>query len=271
LLLLGAATLVAGRGRASLHRITPTSDRPGGGDLRRRVSAGVGHGAEMLCGRPGRLVLAAAAAGLGATAGPVPAALAALAAPAALGAALRWRAERRAGAAMAEATEAIDALVAELRSGKTPSACLRSVATQAPAAGQLLGRAAAAAELGGDVPAALRGVGPGGHRLAAGWEVAERAGAPLADVLDRLAADQHASLQLAGRQRAELAGARSTAWVLAALPLLGLALGQSLGAAPLTVLLHTPVGGACAVTGAVLELAGLAWVRRLTAAAEPTS
>jgi tight adherence protein B len=55
--------------------------------------------------------------------------------------------------------------------------------------------------------------------------------------------------------------------VLALLPLLGLVLGSATGLAPVQVLLHTGAGWALALAAAAFDLAGLLWVRRITAAA----
>jgi tight adherence protein B len=68
--------------------------------------------------------------------------------------------------------------------------------------------------------------------------------------------------------RAQLAGPRSTAVLLALLPLFGLVLGTGLGADPAGVLLHTRVGLACLAAGVLLEWAGLAWTARIIRTAE---
>src|SRR5690606_27089699 len=126
---------------------------------------------------------------------------------------------------------------------------------------------------GGDVPdalaAAARRPGAEGLRgLAARWREAGDQGAGLAAGLDRQHGaprnerDQRAAL------RAQLAGARATAVMLAGLPVLGLGLGAALGADPLHVLLHTASGLGCLVAGALLEGAGLWWVLRIMRGAE---
>jgi tight adherence protein B len=60
-----------------------------------------------------------------------------------------------------------------------------------------------------------------------------------------------------------LAGARSTARILAALPIFGIALGYSLGARPLTFLTATPAGWLCLAAGLGLTALGLHWTSRL--------
>ena len=82
---------------------------------------------------------------------------------------------------------------------------------------------------------------------AAAWRLAERTGAPAADLVERIEADARAMDRAAAAAAAQAAGAQATAWLLAALPLGGIGLGYSIGADPLAVLLHTPIGAACAV------------------------
>jgi len=55
--------------------------------------------------------------------------------------------------------------------------------------------------------------------------------------------------------------------VLAGLPLLGIALGQAIGAAPLALLLRDTTGGLLLVVGTVLVCLGLWWTERITARA----
>ena len=99
--------------------------------------------------------------------------------------------------------------------------------------------------------------------VAACWRVSVDGGAGLASGLDRVEGALRAERDRQEALRAQLAGARSTAVVLALLPLVGLLIGTGLGADPLRVLLHTPVGWGCLVAGAVLESLGLLWCRRI--------
>jgi tight adherence protein B len=98
--------------------------------------------------------------------------------------------------------------------------------------------------------------------------VAVDGGAGLAAALDRVAAALRAEADQREDLRAQLAGPRSTAVLLALLPLFGLVLGTGLGAHPGAVLLHTPAGLACLAAGAALEWAGLAWTARIIRVAE---
>ncbi|WBC10714.1 hypothetical protein [Micromonospora sp. WMMA1947] len=98
--------------------------------------------------------------------------------------------------------------------------------------------------------------------LAAG-RLADRTGAPLADLLERIEADARAADRGLAAAAAQAAGARATAWLLAALPLGGIGLGYGIGVDPVAVLLHTPVGGGSAVAAVVLQVGGLLWAERL--------
>lgn len=101
-------------------------------------------------------------------------------------------------------------------------------------------------------------------RLAlAAVRLADRTGAPLAELVERIEADARSTDRGLAAAAAQAAGARATAWLLAALPLGGVGLGYGIGVDPVAVLLHTPIGGACAVAAIVLQVAGLLWTERL--------
>jgi tight adherence protein B len=99
---------------------------------------------------------------------------------------------------------------------------------------------------------------------AAVWRLAEHTGAPAADLVERIEADARAADRAKASAAAQAAGAQATALLLAALPLGGIALGYAIGADPLRVLLHTPLGAACAAGAVLLQCAGLFWADRLT-------
>ncbi len=101
------------------------------------------------------------------------------------------------------------------------------------------------------------------HAVVAGARTAAELGAPLADVLEQLAAAVAADAEQAGEVAAALAGPRATARVLVLLPMLGLLVGTALGARPWEVLTGGGPGAAAGVAGAVLVLAGRAWVGTL--------
>ena len=171
--------------------------------------------------------------------------------------------------------EAVGILASELRAGQTPERALTAAAQAASGApAGVLAAAAATGRYGGAVPAALRESGDCSaaavtalRRVAAGWQVSEAAGASLADVLDGVERATRAAQQQHRQLAALLAGPRTTAGLLAVLPVVGLALGSAMGAHPVTVLLHTAAGQAALLVGVLLDLAGVAWTARLVQAA----
>lgn len=102
-----------------------------------------------------------------------------------------------------------------------------------------------------------------GRLAQAAIRLADRTGAPLADLLERIEADARATDRGLAGAAAQAAGARATALLLAALPLGGIGLGYGVGVDPVEVLLHTPLGGGCAIAAVVLQSAGLLWTERL--------
>ncbi|GAU67799.1 hypothetical protein SSP35_05_03660 [Streptomyces sp. NBRC 110611] len=185
---------------------------------------------------------------------------------------LAARAAERARGRRAAAVIGLCAAVAgELRAGRQPAPAL--LATGAPDLGTAGSALMAAARYGGDVPGALRAAArlPGAAGLAgvaACWQVAVEGGAGLASGLERIAAGLRARRDQREDLRAQLAGPRVTALMLALLPVGGLLMGGALGADPLRVLLHTPVGWACLVAGGFLEWGGVVWTARIVAQAE---
>lgn len=194
----------------------------------------------------------------------------------ALGAgAFAWRqvvASRARSAAVrrrADTCAALDLLAAELRAGILPQHAVAALADDLP----LLGSAAAAATRGGDVAGALRYASrePGASALAdlaAAWHVAERAGAPLAGVLDRVATAVRDDAEVEREVRSEAAPARATGRLMAVLPVLGLSLGAGLGADPVHVLTRTVIGSGCLAAGVTLACVGVMWVDRIAAPTE---
>ncbi|CAM5437573.1 type II secretion system F family protein [Streptomyces purpurascens] len=177
--------------------------------------------------------------------------------------------ERRADAVIA----LCGALAGEVRAGRQPGEALLRAARDCGGLVDAQATVLAAARFGGDVPVALEAAArqPGGEGLrglAACWRVAVDQGAGLAAGLDRLAAALRAERDQRSDLRAQLAGARATAVMLAGLPALGLLIGTALGAEPLHVLLHTAAGLGCLVVGGVLEGLGLWWVLRIVRGAE---
>jgi len=257
-------------------------------ELRRRgVQAQVATAGRSWAARRCGLLLLALTAGVGALlAGPGGSLAAAMVTATATA---RWRAGRDRRAAATAATglsDALGVLVAELRAGAHPSDAVRAAAdtpadtpsevprTMSTDVVRALAAVAAAASLGGDVPAVLRTAGPAPlrswlGRLADAWSLADRYGIPLADLLDAVRSDTEHRVRFAAEVQARLAGPRATASVLAGLPLLGLALGHAVGAAPLRVLCETPVGQVLLVIGTGLACVGVQWSARLVSGAVP--
>jgi tight adherence protein B len=165
--------------------------------------------------------------------------------------------------------EMCDAVAAELRAGQPALRALLRVAEEHPD----LAPAGRAAELGGDVPAALEALsaapGAAGFKsIAAAWRVADRSGAGLAVVLDRVSNTLRSDQAAVREVEASLGPPRATARMLAVLPFLGLLLGAGIGGDPLAFLVRTGAGNACLVVGCGLALVGVWWVERLADAVE---
>jgi tight adherence protein B len=105
--------------------------------------------------------------------------------------------------------------------------------------------------------------------LAACWFAAERHGLALADAVAGIEEGLRAEHSRLRAVEVELAGIRATILLLAALPAFGLALGLTLGADPLEMLLHRPVGQIGLVLGIALDLVGLVWTDRLVESLRP--
>lgn len=169
-------------------------------------------------------------------------------------------------------SEAIGLMSAELRAGILPQRVLAGLAPEF----DFLAPAARAADLGGDVSAALRAAADetGAEllgELAGAWLVAERAGAPLARVLDRLEDTARGDLEIEREVESGLAPARATGRLMAVLPVFGLALGSGMGGDPVAILTGTFPGVVCLAAGCGLACAGVAWVERIAASAEAES
>jgi tight adherence protein B len=89
--------------------------------------------------------------------------------------------------------------------------------------------------------------------------VADDLGAPLAGILDQVAAAIAAQAEAAAEVDAALAGPRSSARVLGWLPALGLLLGAALGADPIGELVGGGPGTAAGVAGLALVVLGRWW------------
>jgi tight adherence protein B len=107
--------------------------------------------------------------------------------------------------------------------------------------------------------------------LAATAEVVRRSGAPAAAIFDGVGAGLLAQIAESDEREVALAGPRTTARVLAALPLIGLLLGAVLGVNTVSVLLGTGPGLACSALGAGFWWLGRLWTAHLVRAASEGS
>jgi tight adherence protein B len=176
-------------------------------------------------------------------------------------AALRRRVAGRLAAERRQRLDGLCALAADLRAGQPVPAALAGPSSRSVAS--------VVGPVGSTVTGALD-TRAGSDRIddlaRAAVRLAERTGAPLADLLERIESDGRAGDRGLAAAAAQAAGARATAWLLAGLPLGGIALGYGIGVDPMRVLLNTPIGAASAVSAVVLQVAGLAWADRLAAA-----
>ena len=186
----------------------------------------------------------------GAAAGPVAAALAGGYTIAVVLVLHRRRTARRTVSDRRAVAQAIGLLSADLRAGADPATAVTALTVGLPDP---------------DSPAATRLR----TRLVAIRRTATETGAPVTELLDRLAVELRQRNRLAGELVGQAAGARASAALLAALPAIGVALGEAIGAQPLAFLLHTGWGAGCAGLAAALQLIGLVWTHRLVVAAQP--
>jgi tight adherence protein B len=180
------------------------------------------------------------------------------------------RKRRRAAEAIA-LQAALDVLVGELRVGAHPVAAFDVAANEVDGAVVASLRAVAArARLGADVAEGMRSVARRSplpahwERLAVCWQLAQTHGLAIAALMQTAQRDIVERERFSARVEAGMAGARTTGTVLAGLPVLGIALGQLIGADPVGFLLSGGVGGWLLVIGVALACVGLIWSGRIT-------
>ncbi|SDS52846.1 type II secretion system F family protein [Microlunatus soli] len=171
---------------------------------------------------------------------------------------------RRAADNSREVAQACAVLAAQVRIGQPPLVALRSAAQDCP----VLRPAVATADLGGDMPNGWlrqsREAGRAGLAdLARAWRLSSTTGSGMAEALDdvseALVADESLGLVIGS----EAAGPRASGKVMAALPLVGVALGYLIGGDPLDFLINSGAGWACLIAGAALAAAGVLWMERV--------
>lgn len=166
---------------------------------------------------------------------------------------------------------ALETLVGELRVGAHPVTAFGVAASEChgPVA-DALRAVAARARLGADVAAGLEAVAEMSHvpaqwnRLAVCWRLAADHGLAMSVLMRTAQRDIVERQRFTARVEAGLAGARATAAILAALPLIGILLGQFIGARPVGFLLGGGAGGWLLVVGVALVCTGLVWSDRIT-------
>ncbi|MDD7812580.1 type II secretion system F family protein [Mycolicibacter sinensis] len=193
--------------------------------------------------------------------------------------ALRQRRRRRSRRAVAEARaleSALDVLAGELRIGAHPVRAFDVAAAETghgPVAAALRG-VVARARLGADVATGLREAARASalpfywERLAVYWELGGEHGLAVATLMQAAQSDITARQRFSARADAGMAGARASATILGCLPMLGVLLGQLIGARPIGFLLGRP-GGVLSVVGVSLVCTGLLWSDRITVGAAP--
>ena len=176
----------------------------------------------------------------------------------------QYRRRRSARRARADVTHACTVLASYLRVGQVPSAALAIAAADC----DVLREGHRAHTLGGNVADIWREQAQrAGHRglleLARAWQVSVETGAPMSSTLDQVATSLSADQELSRVVNSELAAARATSKVMAALPPCGIGIGYLLGGDPARWLLSGPAGWACLLAGLLLACAGVLWIEAL--------
>ncbi len=252
---LAAALFAGGRSNLVTTRLTPPSVNP-----TRPMSAG-----RLASGWPVASVCTLSAAVVGAAiAGPGGAIAGVVAVPTAL----RWRNKRVAAQTRRRREKDVEdscvALAAELSAGMPPRQALNAVADDWP---NLFASASRRSEVGGEPTHELRASAeqPGAEALvtvAAAWEVSERTGAGLSVVLAAVADSLRAENAVRRESESQLASVRTTARLMAVLPVATLLVFSGGDGSAVDFLTRTPYGLACLVLAGAFVAAGLFWVDR---------
>ncbi len=188
-----------------------------------------------------------------------------------------WSLRRRPGRAAVDVAAVLTEVASRLRAGAPVAEAWTRTLARAGITGPATGLGPRPARAVGDEVEALaqrvvvRGADPQVVGQVAAAEaasrLADRTGAPLADVLDRCAAGIVDAARAESARRVALAGPASTARLLGWLPLAGLVTAWALGANPVAVLLDGRLGSAAGLAGVGLLVLGHRWTAALVAGA----
>ena len=164
------------------------------------------------------------------------------------------------GTGREDCVEIVENLAADLRSGALPHVAIERLAHEF----EQLVQVHAAMRNGADVAEAGKRSAsqPGCESLAwvgAAWAVATESGAPLANVLDSLAAEVRKESDLLRDVETAVAPARSTALLMAVLPVFALGMGTGMGASPSEVITQSIWGAGSVTPGILLAVIGVFW------------
>ncbi|MGO1487743.1 MAG: type II secretion system F family protein [Arachnia sp.] len=181
----------------------------------------------------------------------------------------RARCDRLRARSREDAARSTNTLALLLQAGQIPTRALDDAASDCAA----LLPVARTGRLGGDIAAAFTELGAqpgaGGYRrVAAAWFVSERTGAPIALVLGRVAENLRQERHLAAVVAAELATARSSGRIMAALPFVAIGLGTVVGADPLAFLFGSWLGQVAFLAGTALVAGGVVWTEHIARSGE---
>lgn len=160
--------------------------------------------------------------------------------------------------------ELVEYLAAELRAGSLPHRAIERLSSEFDGVEEIH----RAVRSGADIAGAWNRLAtrPGWESLgwvAAAWAVANESGAPLADILDAVAADVRREAELLRDVETAVAPARSTALLMAVLPLFALGMGAGMGSSPTQTITETIAGATAVALGVGLAMLGIIWVDRI--------
>jgi len=188
-------------------------------------------------------------------------------------------ADRRRRAAVVDMLAGLRMLGRELHAGAEPAVAAASACSAARGAGAVvlaelaqLTRSDDRSKTGGsaDPATSAAATGPGDTptaqvlaRLRSGWLLTRRHGVAFTPLIEDLAVDLAEQLAADRERSGEVAGPRTSGYVMAVLPMLGLMLGAGMGADPVHVLMASPVGNVLLLVGMSLTCGGLLWSARI--------